>query len=119
MPILEVTWVSPAEAPGVARRLADAAGRVFGSAPGSTWVRLHRLDPSDYAENDAAPAAPVFVSVLARAASMPDPAAIAQALADATALCLGVDASHVHVMFEPPADGRVYFGGKADPRAKH
>ena len=46
MPILtiEVVLADDEElAPGEARALADAAGEVLGSAPGTTWVRLRTL----------------------------------------------------------------------------
>lgn len=121
MPIVDVSWVATALPDGVVRDLADTFGRVFQSPAGGTWVRLRLLDPAGYAENDTtAPApvfAPVFVTVLARVTTIADPAATAHALAAATARCLGVDERHVHVIYEPPADGRVYFGGASDPRA--
>lgn len=118
MPIVDIEWV-PAddEPPELARAIADAAGRVFGSGPGATWVRLRPLAAGAYAENETA-AAPraVFVRVLARRASIGDRSRCASALAAAVAACLACPVEHVHVIFEPAADGRVFFGGAPDPR---
>jgi phenylpyruvate tautomerase PptA (4-oxalocrotonate tautomerase family) len=51
MPILDVELVADRVPPGIARSLADAAGAVFGSPPGRTWVRVRALAPAAYAEN--------------------------------------------------------------------
>lgn len=118
MPIVDVEWVSADDGPPeLARAIADAAGRVFGSAPGATWVRLRPLAAGAYAENETA-AAPraVFVRVLARRASIEDRGRCASALAAAVAACLARPVENVHVIFEPEADGRVFFGGAPDPR---
>ena len=48
-------------------QLANALGRVFGSAARHTWVRVHFLDSTCYAENDALVSSselPAFVTVL-------------------------------------------------------
>jgi phenylpyruvate tautomerase PptA (4-oxalocrotonate tautomerase family) len=120
MPILDVECVRPAGSkaapPGTAQRLADAAGRVFGSGPGRTWVRLRMLDATAYAENEAALDAdglPVFVTVLQ--AHVPEGAALAAqvtALTQAVADALGVDAQRVHVQMAPAGAGRQAFGGR-------
>lgn len=119
MPVLEVELIGGVASPlrqGLAQRLADVAGAIFGSAPGETWVRLRETPLEDYAENatDAASAGirPVFVRVLRRA--HPEPALLIeeiQALTGAVALETGRPFDRVHVAYDPPAAGRVSFGG--------
>jgi phenylpyruvate tautomerase PptA (4-oxalocrotonate tautomerase family) len=119
MPILTVEIVareSEEIAPNLAGAIADAAGEIFGSAPGRTWVRLHVLPAAHYAENgtpsDATPE-PVFVTVLKAeppiGVVLADEAA--QLVSAIGALC-GRPSETVHVFYEPPAAGRVAFGGK-------
>lgn len=119
MPILDIERVLPdgadAAPTGLAAALADATGRVFGSAPGRTWVRLRALPASAYAENGttlAADALPVFVTALLAQPPKGDAlAAQVRALTDAVAQALHVDATRVHVQFAPPGIGRQAFGG--------
>lgn len=123
MPVLEVELVGGASAsirPGLAQRLADAAGAIFGCAPGQTWVRLRDLPMEDYAENatDASSRGirPVFVRVLKRA--LPEPPQLAkeiQALTEAIATATGRRSDRVHVAYDPPGAGRVAFGGRIVP----
>ena len=121
MPILDIERVLPEGAdsapPGLAQALADAVGRVFGSAPGRTWVRLRALPAAAYAENDAAAlpndALPVFVTVLhARVPEGPALASQVSALTHAIAVVLGCDAQRVHVQIAPAGAGRQAFGGR-------
>lgn len=117
MPIVEVEVVCPSEEFGrfSAPALADALGRVFGSPPGSTWVKLRHLGDRNYAENESClggPELPVFVSVLH--ARVPQGEALvgeARALTNAVAACLGRLPERVHVRYEPPAADRQAFGG--------
>lgn len=120
MPVLEVEITLPAgeeiEA-GLAAKLADAAGEVFGTPRGRTWVRLRTLPLERYAENgaDGAPAGirPVFVSVLlARLPDLPERKTMARKLAEATAAACGRPVENVHVLFQPEGVGRVAFGGE-------
>jgi phenylpyruvate tautomerase PptA (4-oxalocrotonate tautomerase family) len=119
MPILDVERVLPdgadAAPSGLAQALADAAGRVFTSPPGRTWVRLRVLPAAAYAENDAvvnADALPVFVTVLHAHPPTGDAlAAQVRGLTDALAAVLGCDAQCVHVQIAPPGAGRQAFGG--------
>jgi len=123
MPILEVEVIGGADVvgrAGLARRLADAAGAIFGSAPGETWIRVRETPPADYAENatDAAAAGiqPVFVRVLKRA--LPDGITLArevEALTNAVAKETGRPRDQVHVLYEPSGAGRVAFGGQILP----
>jgi phenylpyruvate tautomerase PptA (4-oxalocrotonate tautomerase family) len=117
MPIVDIELVATrheAIAPDLARRIADELGHVFRSGPGHTWVRVHELPIDRYAENDVAtPPQPVFVTVLQ--AVLPDGtarSAQAQEIAAATARATGRPIDTVHVVFDPPASGRVAFGGK-------
>lgn len=117
MPIVNIEIVADADAapPGLVQALADRAGRIFGSPPGTTWVRVRALPASGYAENEAAVAAndrPVFVTVTRR--QLPAPPALAEeigALTRAVAQLVGRPAERVHVMYEPGAAGRAAFGG--------
>lgn len=123
MPILEVELIGGADVPeraGLARRLADAAGAIFGSAPGETWIRVREIPSSDYAENATDTAAtgiqPVFVRVLKRA--LPDAVTLAreiEALTSAVAKETGRPRDQVHVVYEPSGAGRVAFGGRILP----
>ena len=115
MPILDVEVVADSVPAGVARALADAAGAVFGSPAGQTWVRLRHLPPALYAENGAdvpSDGAPVFVTVTKRA--LPAPAVLVQeidALTHAIAGVVGRSPRRVHVQYAPAALGRMAFGG--------
>jgi len=120
VPILEVELtggVSASTRSGLAQRLADAAGAIFGSAPGETWVRLRDTHPENYAENEtdtfAAGVHPVFVRILKRA--LLEGASLAQeiqALTEAVASATGRPADQVHIAYDPPGAGRVAFGGR-------
>lgn len=119
MPILEVEIVGPvsdATRRDLARRIADAAGIALESRPGGTWVRVRFVPEADYAENDGGPEAgvwPVFLSVLL--ADPPTGAARAAQVRLLTAAIAGACArppENVHVLYEPPARGRIAFGGK-------
>jgi len=119
MPLLDVTVVGdpPAKSrKGWAGRIAEAAGAVFRSGPGNTWVVLHHLSPEDYAENVAGSGerdAPVFVRVLKK--SLPPESELeieVDALTRAVAEVCGRDPAQVHVIYEPGATGRVAFGGR-------
>ncbi|HEY8427325.1 MAG TPA: Rid family hydrolase [Sandaracinaceae bacterium] len=114
MPILDVTVVAAGDDPSLAQRLADAAGRALGAEPGRTWVRLHRLASSDYAQSGGAKGEPVFAQVLLERPP-DDRAALARSLASAIAGATGRPPEHVHVLFEPAAAGRVAFGGALVP----
>jgi phenylpyruvate tautomerase PptA (4-oxalocrotonate tautomerase family) len=117
MPILEVEVVLavgerlPA---GMAATLAEAAAGVFRSPEGSTWVRLHELPADRYAENGGESCfMPVFVHVLkAQLPSEKDLEREAAELAAAVATVCGGPVENVHIIYEPPAAGRIAFGGK-------
>lgn len=118
MPIVSVEIVTEEPPPtDLAGRLADALAQVFGGPPSRTWVRLRTL--GHYAEGDGGPppnVLPVFVSVL-----MANPPPVASRETQAAAISAAVSAAskrpveNVHVLYEPPAAGRIAFGGELVP----
>jgi phenylpyruvate tautomerase PptA (4-oxalocrotonate tautomerase family) len=115
MPIFHVD-LHDTEGPreGLARALADDLGRLLETRPGHTWVRLSRCDPRWYAENDV-PDAPrwAFVRVILRALPPEDELATrATRITEIVARHTGRPVEDVHVIFEPPAAGRIAFGGE-------
>ena len=101
---------------GAPRRLADAAGEVFASRPGGTWVRLFELPRDRYAESGTAFAPelrPTFVEVLLADLPAEDELAERAArLAERVAEVLERPLENTHVLFLPEARGRVAFGGR-------
>jgi phenylpyruvate tautomerase PptA (4-oxalocrotonate tautomerase family) len=119
MPILHVEIVGALE-PGrrerLAARIAEAAGAELGSRPGGTWVVVRDVPDADYAESGGgAPedVRPVLVSVLKSALRREaERADEAVRLARAIGAECGRPAANVHVLYEPPAAGRIAFGGR-------
>lgn len=122
MPILNVQLVG--EVPesvrvGLAQRIADSAGEALASRPRGTWVTLQFLAAEAYSENAGGPAPgaqPVIVSVLQ--AEPPEGAALVEQIARLTrAIADACDrpAESVHLVYEPPARGRIAFGGHLRP----
>jgi phenylpyruvate tautomerase PptA (4-oxalocrotonate tautomerase family) len=116
MPIVDITLIGEIRlAETASAGLAQAIGQALGAAEGSVWVTLTRRPTADYAENGPPPEPPpVFVRVLAGGDDRSTRAAQAQAIAGAVAAKLSRPIEHVHVIFEPDAAGRVYFGGRPD-----
>ena len=116
MPILDIEIVTarPLDR-GLASRLADMAGEVFGGPPGNTWVRVRALAPECFAENGIAEPEghrSVFVKVLkARLPAGEALAAEMRALAEGVARACDRKLEHVHILYEPEAQGRIAFGG--------
>lgn len=119
MPILDVEIVGsiPGEvAEGLAERIAEGAAEALESRPQGTWVKLYFLGEGAYAENAGGPpegAEPVFVSVLR--ADVPGDNQLAEQvsrLTQAIGEACGRPVDNVHIIFEPPAAGRIAFGGK-------
>ena len=101
---------------GLAPSIAEAAGQIFGTPAGGTWVKLHPLPYEFYAENGsqlAENAWPVFVTVLK--AKLPEPEALEREVCLLTAeiarLCRRPQES-VHILYLPEGTGRMAFGGK-------
>jgi hypothetical protein len=118
VPILDVQLIGPvpdAARAGLSQRLADAAGMALASRPQGTWVTVRIVDGDDYAENGGAPAgaAPVLVRVLQYAPPRGEAlAAEVGRLTRAVAEACGRAAENVHLVYEPPAQGRIAFGGE-------
>jgi phenylpyruvate tautomerase PptA (4-oxalocrotonate tautomerase family) len=119
MPILEVELVQSlrGDVPaGAVQILAERVGELLGAQPGHTWVKLRRLARADYAESGGPvpdELAPVFVTVLEAAPPAGEAlAARTTALARTIGEVLERSASEVHVLYLPPALGRIAFGGR-------
>jgi len=119
MPTVDVEFVlsdGQTVSDNIAALLADAAGEVFGSPPGTVWVRLRPLARSCYAENGTAEPEgwnAIFVTVLK--AHPPSGDALERevhALTEAVARICGRDPQQVHVLYQPAASGRIAFGGR-------
>lgn len=118
MPILDVEIVvkdKEATTAGLASAIADAAGEVFATQLGRTWVRMRTLPRDSYAENGGGPAdgiLPVFVTVLK--AQKPDGTKLKEEIRQLTgqvARICGRPEENVHILYLPDAAGRIAFGG--------
>ena len=110
MPLLVIEIVDlPSEREHLCQALAQACALALQSRPSGTWVRLRQLEGWQYAENGPA-TSPAFVS-LTLADCPEDPAPTLARVAAAVAECLGRSVDSVHVILEPPARGRIAFGG--------
>ena len=122
MPILEVEVVGqqqgdpPTEK--LAERIAQAVGKALGVPNGQLWVKVSKLSAMSYAENGPPTGTlPVFVRVLVRTR---DPSVWPQRAATinvAVAEATNRKRESVHVIFEPDATARVFFGGAPDSRS--
>ena len=119
MPILDVELIGPVPEEvrdGLAARIADAAAAVLASPPQGTWVKLHFLEADAYAESAGGPPAdvrPVLVRLLqAEVPRGPELAEVPSRLTTAIAEACGRNAENVHILHEPPAAGRIAFGGR-------
>ena len=119
MPILEVEIIlRPGEllTAGLSSQIADQAAAALAAPPGRTWVKLRTLLPDQYAEDGAnTPTSiyPVFVSVLKADPPPPDElAAEVTRLTEAIANTCDRPSENVHILYEPPARGRIAFGGR-------
>jgi phenylpyruvate tautomerase PptA (4-oxalocrotonate tautomerase family) len=115
MPIIDIEVVGPSDTmlAEEVQNLADDLGDAFEAAPGDVWVRLHTLPANHYAENRAQAPAPVFVTVTASAA--PEGDGLRQRITritDTVAHWTHRPPGNVHVLFAPPARGRIAFGGR-------
>jgi len=121
MPIVEIEIIlKPNEAidPEISSHLANELGKIFDSQKGGTWVKIHVLPESHYAENDmkAGSVHPIFVSVLKSA--LPSQVMLEIEIAkitDVVARITGRPTENVHVIYTPEGSGRVAFGGNLIP----
>lgn len=114
MPILHIEVVGKARdyPKDLAQRVADAAGSVLESRPRGTWVKLQFLDAAEYAENGGAGGRPMIVSLIA--AQPPSGDVLKHQVLQLTRAIAGASGhpvDNVHVVVEPPARGRIAFGG--------
>jgi hypothetical protein len=119
MPILEIEIVVPENetlSGELAPSLAEAAGEIFESPAGGTWVRLRDLPLSQYAENGGGPqedVLPVFVTVLkARLPSPGDLEGEIERLTNEIARLCKRSVENVHLFYQPEGVGRIAFGGR-------
>ena len=117
MPIVEVEIVAERKlAPGLAVNLAHNLAPIFGGPASSTWVKLRRLDVSDYAEGDGGPSSevrPVFVKILkAELAAGDELRDEIRLIAETVGATCERPVENVHVIYEQSARGRVAFGGE-------
>ncbi len=119
MPILHVEIVVTTGLrldPGLTPNIAEAAGQIFGTPAGGTWVKLHTLSYEFYAQ-DGAPAQdkewPVFVTVLK--AKIPEPEALEREVIHLTTeiarICRRPRES-IHILYLPEGTGRMAFGDR-------
>ncbi|MDK2126621.1 hypothetical protein [Parachitinimonas caeni] len=118
MPIIDVELVVPEPyeiEPTLASALADALGKVFGSAPGRTWVKVRYLQASCYAENETTVAMaelPVFVTILLAHPPSGDSLTTQMlAVTHCVANACRRRPEQVHVTYAPAGAGRQAFGG--------
>lgn len=121
MPILDVEVVGqqagdpPIER--LAERIANGVGTALGVPKGQLWVKVQKRSASSYAENGPpSRSMPVFVRVLVRTKDPSVWPKRAEQIAGAVSTAIARERSSVHVIFEPDATGRVFFGGEPDPR---
>ncbi len=115
MPILDVEIVGRADEAqaDLVQKIADAAGVALDSRPQGTWVKLRFVSESMYAENGGAvDQPPIIVSVVqAQPPSGAELKAQMARLAAAIAEVTERKPESVHILYEPPARGRIAFGG--------
>lgn len=116
MPIVDIELVvreGEVLADAMASTLADALGEVFGVEPGRLWVRVRTLPDSQYAENLSAPPHPVFVTLLLGEHPRLDLRKLQmRQVAEVVGRTCRCPVENVHVLLEPPARGRIAFGGE-------
>lgn len=117
MPILDVEIVLRSDEileSELAQKIADEAGKIFGTSPGGTWVKMQFLPDQSYAENGGAKEVhPIFVSILK--SKLPSAAEMQKEvdlLTQAIARICNRPSENVHIIYSPEATGRVAFGGK-------
>ena len=119
MPVLEIELVlmdGETFPPDLAASLADELGSVFASPPGGTWVRLRFLPRTQYAENSGGPPEgvnPAFVSVLKAGSPLLGERQVeARRIAEIIAELCSRPKENIHVLYLPPAEERIAFGGE-------
>ena len=116
VPVLHVEVVGDSSEyeDGLAQRIADAAGSSLDSRPGGTWVKVSFTPVSQYAENGSAEQG-LSMLVTLTLSDVPSGQALQDRMARLTtaiADAAGHPARNVHIIIEPPARGRIIFGGE-------
>jgi phenylpyruvate tautomerase PptA (4-oxalocrotonate tautomerase family) len=121
MPIIDIEVIEDDPPRGhfpraAVQALTDEVAAILGSGPSGTWVRIRYLPRGSYAENGGdvpGSVRPVFVTILlARLPAAAELRRHAERVALAVADALGRPRENVHVLFSPPAAGRIAFGGR-------
>lgn len=117
MPTVDIELVAgdPEEGRGQLQSLADELGDLFGSEPGGTWVKLRSTDPAGYAENQVVAGVYRLTFVNIQRLKLPDGDERRRemaAVAEIVARTLNRRRENVHVLYAPPAEGRIGFGGE-------
>ena len=119
MPLLDIDIVFRANESlkgDTVQRLADAAGKVFDTPPGKTWVKINPVPRNFWALNSSkldSHSGPVVVSILKR--TVPSPDKIEEEILQITKVFAGIlerSDEDVYVKYEDDAIGRVAFGGR-------
>jgi len=110
--VLKANETIPSE---MASELADRVGEIFGSPKNGTWVKVHGISSSHYAENGGKDedVYPVFITILK--SSLPKPEEMQKEVDTIISVVASISnrsRSLVHVIYEPEGKGRVAFGGK-------
>ena len=95
--------------------LADELGEIFHSPSRGTWVKVHDIPSSQYAENGetAIGLYPIFVKIIK--STLPSLEEIQQEvekITGAVAQICNRPSENVHVIYQPEGRGRIAFGGK-------
>ena len=102
------------------QKISDRLGKIFNSDSGGTWVKLEYLDRNHYAENEVplnSIVQPTLVEVLKRSLPNQDSLAVeAQQIAINVAHVFSRPVENVHIIYLPPGEGRVAFGGNLLPK---
>lgn len=116
MPILNIEIIREVREdikPGLTSRLAEITGEVLQSRPQGTWVKLHYLPQENYSEKGGLEAGlPVIVSLIqANPPTGQDLEEQVSRLTESIARTVGHPPENIHILIEPPAVGRIAFGG--------
>jgi phenylpyruvate tautomerase PptA (4-oxalocrotonate tautomerase family) len=122
MPILDIEVVGqqagdpPTEK--LAERIAQSVGKALGVPSGQLWVKVGKVSAMSYAENGPPSGVlPVFVRVLVRTRDPSVWPKRAESICAAVSEATNRNRTAVHVIFEPDATGRVFFGGVPESRS--
>ena len=118
MPIveIEITRKQNESIPNdLAASLANELGAILNSPDGTTWVKLHELQESHYAENNVSQnnIHPVFINIIKSV--LPETSVLEKEVIQITKIVAKLcnrPPENIHIIYEPEGRGRVSFGGK-------